>query len=128
MHDITRYLTIFTILNSIAKTPRDNKNGTHKVLSNGIHRFSVGAILVIPPRTEAAGAIAPAFVLRTVHRTVFYTPEQFSKRSLPIWDYFDMQKALLRQSFQLADKGIRTVILTKSFGQAFSKACAVKGA
>jgi len=29
---------------------------------------------------------------------------------------------------QIADKGISTVKLPKSFGQAFSKACAVKGA
>jgi hypothetical protein len=29
---------------------------------------------------------------------------------------------------QFADKGVSTVILTKSFGQAFSKACAVEGA
>ena len=28
---------------------------------------------------------------------------------------------------QLADKGVSTVILMKSFGQAFSKACEVEG-
>ena len=39
-----------------------------------------------------------------------------------------MLKKDSEESFQLADKGVSTAKMMKSFGQAFSKACAVEGA
>ena len=76
-----RYARYKMLWNANAKTPRDKKTTPTNVLS-GIHCIRSGCRFLIPPRNRGRQSTALSFGLKTVHRTVFFTPSQFSKRWL----------------------------------------------
>ena len=71
----------------------------------------------------------PSDIIQTVpQRSRWMRRAVFVPCALPLLEDPSQKTPLPWEGAQRADKGVSTVILTKSFGQAFSKACAVEGA